>query len=244
MSDHGWLVRKLTSRGALLEGDPLAISQLPMTVRSANANADLARQGHRTVECCVLLAGLACRYRVYKAGQRQIMSFHAAGDLLDLDAFYLGVTDYSVAALTPVRVGFIPHAALRDLAGRRQSIGEALCRDALSDSAVFREWLANVGRRSARERVAHLICEVYARALAVDLAKPHECEFPITQAEMADALGLSTVHVNRVLQELRGDGLLTLSAKRVKIHDWEGFKHVADFDPAYLHLSRQIADVL
>ncbi len=139
--------------------------------------------------------------------------------------------DHNVATLTQVKVASIPHAILLEWMRNHPHFARLLWRDTLIDASIFREWVLNVGRRSAIERIAHLLCEMVTRLRAVGL----ECDLPITQAKLADATGLSAVHVNRTVQELQGDGLIELSGKTVAMLDWERLKRTAGFDPGYLH---------
>src|SRR3712207_4139041 len=164
------------------------------------------------------------------------MAFHIAGDIPDLQSLHLKVLDNSIGTITPCKVGFIQHEALRDLCLRYPRITSGLWRETLIDASVFREWMVSIGRREAYNRIAHLLCEMVLRMKAVGLAEDHRCELPITQAEFGDALGLSTVHVNRTLQELRAAGLITLKGSTLTVLDWEELKRAGDFDPTYLHL--------
>jgi len=164
------------------------------------------------------------------------MSFQIAGDMCDLHSFLLGEMDHSVGTLTPCKVACIPHAALSDIIDKYPRIARALWRDTLIDAAVFREWMVGLGRRSSYGRGARLLCEGYVRCEAVGLAVDHRFPFPITQTELGDATGLSLVHMNRTLQELRRDGLITFRDKTVDITDWEGLQRAGEFDPKYLHL--------
>jgi CRP-like cAMP-binding protein len=138
-------------------------------------------------------------------------------------------------------VGFITHEALRDLCERYPRITSAFWRETLIDAAIFREWVMNVGQREAYSRMAHVFCELIVRLRAVGLVEDHACTLPITQGEFADAIGVSTVHVNRVLQEMRANGIIELSGDRLKVPDWETLKRAGDFDPIYLHLKREQA---
>ena len=144
--------------------------------------------------------------------------------------------DHTLGALTAGRAAYLPHAAVRDLTDRFPNITAAFWRDTLIDAAVTREWLAGVGRRTAHQRVAHLICEVFVRSRALHLIEEETFELPITQAELGDALGLSTVHVNRVLQDLRRDELIRWRGKSILIQDWDRLRVAGDFEPHYLHL--------
>jgi CRP-like cAMP-binding protein len=188
-----------------------------------------------------VLKGFACRYKVLGDGQRQIMSFHMAGDIPDLQSLHLGVMDHSLGTMTAVTAAFIPHTAVHDLNRRLPGVAAALWRDTLIDAAVFREWLTGVGRRSAYTRTAHLVCEVFVRMSSLGLADRDSFQLPLTQVAMADALGLSAVHINRVLQDLRGEGLIASRGRTVVIRDWTGLAKAGDFDAGYLHLRRMPA---
>jgi CRP-like cAMP-binding protein len=189
----------------------------------------------------VLLSGFTCTYKMTGNGKRQIMGFGIPGDIPDLQSLHLDVLDNSLGTLTQCRVGFIPHETLRDLCNRFPRITAAFWRETLIDAAIFREWVMNVGQREAYQRMAHLFCELMVRLRAVGLAEDHACDLPITQGELADAIGVSTVHVNRVLQEMRSHGIIELRGDRLNIPDWETLKRVGDFDPTYLHLKRDQA---
>jgi len=234
--EHARLIRKLETIAVLSIAEKRAIAGIPMRLKSFEENTDLSREGEAPTECCLVIDGLVCRYKLLGAGQRQIMSLHLPGDIPDLQSLHLGVLDHSLGSLTVGRAAYLPHAAVRDLTDRFPNITAALWRDTLIDAAVSREWLAGVGRRSAHQRVAHLICEVFVRSRALHLIEEGLFELPVTQAELGDALGLSTVHVNRVLQDLRRDDLITWRGKSILVKDWERLRLAGDFDPAYLHL--------
>jgi CRP-like cAMP-binding protein len=180
-------------------------------------------------------------YKVTVEGKRQIVAFNVPGDVPDLQSLHLKVLDNNVGTISPCRVGFIHHEVLRDICERYPRITAAFWRETLIDAAIFREWMTSLGRREAYARIAHLLCELLVRLRAVGLAENHTCELPITQAEFADALGLTTVHVNRVLQELRADGLIRMKGQQLTIPDWEKLKEVGEFDPTYLHLEQAAA---
>jgi len=235
-TDHERLIRKLKSIHRLNADDEAAIGELPLRHKSIEENSDVVREGDAPNECCLLLQGFLCRYKIVGEGQRQIFSFHIAGDIPDLQSLHLDVMDHSLGALTPCKLAFIPHEALAAILRDRPNLASAFWRDTLIDAAVFREWLAGVGRRNAHQRIAHLLCEVYVRLEAVDLAPGLRFPFPVTQAELGDSLGLSTVHVNRVLQDLRRDGLIASEGPTTRILDWSRLTRAGDFDATYLHL--------
>jgi len=186
-------------------------------------------------ESGLLIEGFACRSKTTDAGKRQILSIHIPGDIPDLQSLHLHVMDHDVTTLSRATVGFIPHEALRALTRERPTVAEALWRETLIDAAVFREWIVNVGRRSAVVRLAHLLAEIGRRLQTMGLAPGDRFELPMTQLDIADALGLTPVHVNRVVQELRRAGLLELRKQSVFLPDVPRLKEVGDFDDLYLH---------
>jgi CRP-like cAMP-binding protein len=234
--EHKILFRKLRSISPLADDETQCLAALPFSARSVAADQDIVREGDRPSECCLVVEGFVCRYKLTHEGKRQIFSFHLPGDIPDLQSLHINIMDHSLMTLTPCKLAFIPHESLTELMHQCPRIADVLWRDTLIDAAVFREWMMGIGRRSAETRIAHLLCEVLVRMKAVGLANADACELPITQAELGDALGLSTVHVNRSLQELRGKGLITLRGSVLTVENWGGLKKAGEFDPTYLHL--------
>jgi CRP-like cAMP-binding protein len=234
------LVTKLETITKLTPEERTAVLALPLTVKTVPADNDIVREGDRPAECCLVLDGFLCRYKLLPDGRRQILSFHIAGDIPDLQSLHLEVMDHSLSTLVPSTVGFIPHRAIHDLHDRHSRLAKLFWRETLIDAAIFREWMASIGRRTAVERAARTLCEVLVRMRAVGIATDHHCELPLTQTELADALGILAVHVNRVLQELRANGLIVLSGGSLTVQDWTGLKELAGFDPSYLHLSPDV----
>ncbi len=212
-----------------------------MQVTAIGENQDIVRAGDQPSRSCLLLSGFACVYKLTGDGKRQIVGFSIPGDMPDLQSLHLEVLDTSLSTLTQCRVGIITHGTLRDFCDRYPRITSAFWRETLIDAAIFREWVTNVGQRAAYGRMAHVFCELIVRLRAVGLVKDHSCDLPITQAEFADAIGVSTVHANRVLQEMRANGLIETKGSHVTVPDWETLKRAGDFDPIYLHLKREQA---
>ncbi|WP_441011847.1 Crp/Fnr family transcriptional regulator [Methylobacterium sp. NMS12] len=235
------LLRKLESIGTLSDVERQAIQGLPVRTQTLNARQDIVRDGDRPSHCCLILDGWACRYKLLHEGRRQILSFHIAGDVPDLQTLHLPTMDHSLATVTKATVAFIPHESLRELTVNFPSIGALLWRDTLVDAGIFREWITGLGRRSAFERIAHLFCEMYLKLQAVGLAGDFRCRMPTTQNDLADALGLTPVHVNRVLRDMRGLALITLRSSTLVIEAWDELLRVAEFDPTYLHLEKPVA---
>ena len=232
------LVRKLQGHSELAPGDCDAILALPHTVRTLDSGAYLVREGDQPRYCCVLVSGFAMRHKVTGDGQRQILSIHMAGDFVDLHNVYLETSDHNVQALSRAEVAFLPRSAVSELAAGRPLVARALWTDTLVDAAIFREWVVNVGRRTSIARIAHLLCEVALRMEAAGLARDGVYQMPMTQEQIADAAGLTPVHVNRVLKELGRLGLIVRDKRSVSIPDWERLRHIGDFSARYLHIGR------
>jgi CRP-like cAMP-binding protein len=235
------LLRKLRSISPLSEEETHALQAVTFTIKSVASDHVIVREGERPRESCLVVEGFVCRYKFTEEGKRQIFSFHTPGDIPDLQSLHLKVMDHSMMTMTPCKLAFISHDNLTQVFRRYPRIGDVMWRDTLIDAAIFREWMVGIGRRSAYTRIAHVLCEVYVRLRAVGLANGYECDLPITQAELGDALGLSTVHVNRSLQELRGDSLVELHKGSLTVLDWDGLQKAGEFDPMYLHLDGEAA---
>jgi CRP-like cAMP-binding protein len=235
------LIRKLESIAPLAPEEKAALLRLPLRLKAVAADQDIIREGDVPSECCLIVEGFACRYNVTAHGRRQILSFHISGDLLDLQSLHLSVMDHSVATMVPSQLAFIQHDDLHSLMHNHPRLVGLFWRDTLIDAAVFRQWTLNVGRRQAPARMAHLLCELLVRLRTVELVEDHAFDLPVTQVELADALGISSVHANRVLQDLRNQGLISLHGHTLKVLDWQGLKTVGEFDPTYLHLVKRAA---
>lgn len=234
---HERLIAKLQSIASLSGEEAEALRGLPVTITSVNDHDVVAREGDRPSRCCLLVDGFLCRYKAMPHGRRQITSFHVPGDMPDLQGLHLAVMDHSLGALAPSTVAFIPHSALVELVDHHPGIAAALWRETLIDASIFREWIANIGRRTSYQRVSHILCEVFRKTEAVGLVEDGLCPFPLTTADIADATGLSPVEVNRALHKLEGEGLVLLSENQLAIPDMEILRRIGEFDPAYLHLA-------
>jgi CRP-like cAMP-binding protein len=230
------MIRKIESIFTLTDDERQALESLPMQMAAIKANQDIVRMGDAPSRSCLMLSGFACTYKISVKGRRQIVSFAIAGDIPDLQSLHLKVLDNSVSTISPCSVGFVTHGDLHGLCTRYPRIAAALWRHTLIEASIFREWVMNVGQREAYQRMAHVLCELVTRLRTVGLVEDHACDLPITQVEFADAIGVTPVHVNRVLQAMRADGLIELSGERLNIPDWEKLKEVGEFDPTYLHL--------
>src|SRR5262245_52229905 len=215
----GSLVRKLERLIPLSDAEKQALRAAPTQMPRHAARQHIVPDGSRQTDISLISHGFACRYKLVGDGRRQITSFLIPGDICDLRALLLRRMDHAVAALYPCEIATIPHQKLFDIIEKYPRIGLALCANTMFDAAIYRQWLPNVGRLSAYARIAHLLCELWSRMHAVGLTTDGSFRLPATQTDIGDAAGLSTVHVNRTLQHMRVDGLITLRANLVTVLD-------------------------
>ena len=230
------LLRKLEAFGPLPEDDRRFLDALISRPRQVPADSDLIMEGSAPQVVNVILEGFACRYKLLPDGRRQIVAFLVPGDFCDLHVFVLKTMDHSIGTLSPTTLVEIPRARVIEMT-ERPALARALWWATLVDEATLREWLLNIGQRDAETRIGHLLCELHARLQVVGLANGGRFAFPITQAEIGDALGISAIHVNRSLQVLRGEGLITLRHREVVLEDPARLRRFSSFNPNYLHLT-------
>jgi CRP-like cAMP-binding protein len=233
----GRVIRKLERLAHLEETDRQAIQALPARIETHPAHSVVVKDGARATHCTLLIGGFACRHKEMRDGTGQIVSFHLAGDILDLQHLFLRHSDHAVRTLSPATVARVAAQDLRALAAARPRVAEALWRDALIDASIAREWVMNIGRRGALARIAHLLCEYAARREAAGLGSPERFDLPMTQEQIGDATGLTSVHVNRKLHDLEEMGVIARDRRDLHIRDWPRLMRIGDFDPAYLHLA-------
>ncbi len=233
------LLEVLELRSPLSEEDRQAILALPYTLKSLAPGSYAVREGEPPTGCGVLVSGFAYRQKLTGDGGRQILSIHIPGEALDFQNIFLNVADHSVQMLTRGHVALIPRADIQRIARSSASIGHAILVQILVEASIFREWILNVGRRDAKSRLAHVLCELAVRLDASGLADDMGYHLPMTQAELADALGLTPVHLNRVIRSLEADGLISRSKRQLSFPDWERMRDLADFNDRYLHLAVQ-----
>jgi CRP-like cAMP-binding protein len=230
------LVTKLQRSLDLDAAERFAVSAVPVHEIEVRADQDIVHEGDRPVRCFLILEEVTCVSQSVEGGRRQIDSFHIPGDMPDLHGLHLDVMDCAMWAVTDCRLAFMEHPAIRRLCEAQPRIAAALWRLTVVDAAIYRQWVTNLGQRPAINRLAHLFCEMMLRMDAIDRAKDGSCALPITQADLSDASGLSFVHVNRTLKDLREMRLVTFAKGQLTIHDWDGLVLLADFRPDYLHL--------
>ncbi len=233
------MLRKLQLWMEFDEADQEAVVTLPHKVRRLGPGQYIVRDGEKPVHSCLLMSGFAYRHKITGDGRRQIMSIHMKGDVVDLQNSLLRCSDHNVQALTNIQVALIPVEAVQELAFTRPTVGKAMWYETLVDASVFREWTLNVGRRDARTRTAHMLCEFALRLEVAGLGEQCDYELPMTQDQLGDALGLTPVHVNRTLKALEKDGLIERYKRSVKIANWKNLAQVGDFDSNYLHLEQE-----
>jgi CRP-like cAMP-binding protein len=236
------LLRKLESHHALDERDRAAVEALPYKLRTLEAQSYTMREGDRPDRFAVLLSGYAFRHKLTGDGSRQIMSIHIPGEALDFQNMFLAESDHNVQMLTRGTVAEIPRPPLEDLVLHNSNVARAIQIFTLVEASIFREWVLNIGRRDARSRIAHLLCEFAYRLTALGIAPDGPYELPMTQEQLADATGLTAVHVNRVLQGLQRDGLIERDRRIIRFPSWDRMRDVADFNSRYLHSREFIGD--
>lgn len=228
-------MRKLEKRFPFSPEDRAAFLALPASMKKLEAGGYVVREADLARHCCALITGFAYRHKIVGDGGRQIVSIQVPGDFIDLQNSFLGIADHNVQMLTAGEVAMIPVRAVQDIAYSHPAIGRAVLLDTLVDGSIFREWIANIGRRDARSRIAHLFCEFAVRLQGTGEHEPHNYRLPLSQDQLADATGLTGVHVNRMIQSLRRDGLISTDKRTVTIENWDGLVTAGDFSRAYLH---------
>ncbi len=226
----------LRAHGRLMEEDCAAIFNLPFRLRRLDAGSYLVREGSIPGICAVLVSGYAYRQKMTGDGSRQILAVCIPGDAVDLQNIFLDISDHAVQMLTGGIVADLPREPLQELVLTRPALGRAIIQLTLIEASILREWVVNVGRRDARERIAHVLCEFAVRLETRGLTFHNGFELPMTQEQLADATGLTSVHVNRVLKGLEADGLISRQRRHIHFTDWRALQDAGDFTRNYLHV--------
>ena len=230
-------VEKLARCGQLSETEKQILGRVTATVSDVKPHTDLILEGDRPSTVHVLMAGFAYRYKILADGARQIVAYMVPGDLCNPHIFILKRMDHTIATLSACKVAELSAADILRMTDHHPGIARALWWSTLVDESISREWISNIGRRRAVERVAHLLCEMVLRLRIVGLVENDRFELPVTQVELADTVAVTNVHMNRVINSLRHLGLITLHGKNVTIIDLEKLQNLAGFTPDYLHLN-------
>ena len=230
------VLARLQLLGHLSEADKAAVRSIPGQIRLLEPGEAVLREGERPTTSVVVLRGFMHRYSFTAQGARQIHSFYMVNDTPSFEAVPMEMMDNTLAAVTPCEVGVITHPDIMELMDARPNVGKLIWRETLVQGAVVREWLMRNSQMVAPAAMAHLFCEIMTRATVAGIASGDGCELPVTQEHLADALGMSAVHVNRTLMVLRSGGLVEFQQGRLTIPDMSKLVEVAEFDPSYLHL--------
>jgi CRP-like cAMP-binding protein len=233
------LLREIGLHAKLSDDDRRAILGLPHRIRTLDAGSYIIREGEEPKHCCLLIDGFAIRQKLTGTGARQILALCIPGDAVDLQNSFLDISDHGVQMLTRGTVADIPRPDLQRLVVSRPAVAEGVIQLTLIEASILREWVVNVGRRDARERIAHVLCEFAVRLEARGLVDHGSFELPMTQEQLADVTGLTPVHVNRVLKGLEADGLISRSRRLIKFADWRALQEAGDFSRRYLHVNDQ-----
>jgi len=229
-------IDKIETRDALTGDERTALTGLPQKLVQTAARARIVEEGEKPTHCCTVVEGIVYRSKLAASGRRQIISFHVPGDMVDLHTVLFKIADHTIETVRNSAVVLIPHIAILKTAEEYPALARAFWYDTLLDASIQREALLNNGRRDARARTAHLFCELAVRLKRVGLVDGGSFELPLTQTDIADALGITPIHTNRVMAKFRNDGLIAFGGRSVTIFDWKALVAIGEFDATYLHL--------
>jgi CRP-like cAMP-binding protein len=229
------LVDRLERHGVLPKSAARALLEMPMTLRVLEPGSTIVRESERPQLCAVLVSGFAFRQKLTGVGARQILAVCVPGDIVDLQNLYLDVADHSVQMLTEGKVLVFPRQALQQISETEPLVARAILTEVSLEASIFREWITNIGSRNAKTKVAHLLCEFAMRLEGASRLAEADYELPMNQEDLGDALGLTAVHVNRMLRLLHDDGLVIWTRRSIKLLDWRRLRDAADFNGRYLH---------
>ena len=233
------LLMKMRAREEIDEAEARVLAALVSETRDFAADSNVVRAEVEQCASNLLLDGMMCRYKDVANGERQIMELHVPGDFVDLHSFILKKLDHNVMALVPSRIAVVPHERIADVTRKHPHLARTLWLSTLIDAAIHREAIVSLGRRTALARIAHLFCEMYVRLEMVGMTDGSRYKLPLTQADLAECLGLTSVHINRTLKELRERGIASFQSGMVTIEDQAALEHVAEFNPSYLYLEQR-----
>lgn len=231
-------LNRLLSRSMLNQEERQAVLGMDGKLMPVAAHIDFVRLGQQVDQSCLIVEGLVGRFGQKRDGVRQITCLYIPGDMADLPSVVSPKSAWGLVALTKTMILRVPHAELRRIAAKHPAIAESFWRDCVADGSIFSEWVVNVGRRDATARLSHLLCKMAIRCEAAGRGDRHSYSLPITQADLGDATGLTNVHVNRTLRDLRIGSIVTVRSSKVIIHNWDGLVRTGGFDDAFMLLDR------
>jgi CRP-like cAMP-binding protein len=232
-------LKKLRKRTEISAEEERAIRNSVAETRRIPADEIAIRSGEKLHSSTLLLDGWMARSKDLVSGERQITELHVPGDFADLHSYTLKCLDHDVVALTDCTVGLVPHERIEELVERYPHLGRVYWFSTNIDAAIHREWALSLGQRSAISRMAHLFCELHERLDVVGRTRGNRYELPLTQRELSECLGLTVVHANRTLQELRRRGVVEFENRQLTMVDKRGLQQIAEFDDAYLYLDKR-----
>lgn len=230
------LIRKFQRGAHLATRELVALESVPVRIKHFDEERDIVSSCSGSSDCFLLLSGFVVRYRLISSKKRQIYGIQLKGDMPDLQTLFLDKSDHNISNLGPVTIGLVAKSDLRWIIDTFPNIAHSIWRDTLIEAAISRAWMSRIGRRNAEQRVAHLLCEFIVRSRRAGAAKDNIVEMPLTQNVIADAIGLSSVQVNKSLMRLKCMGLIQLRYRKLEIFDFIGLCEIAIFDPIYLHI--------
>ncbi len=229
-------IDKIETRDRLTNDERAALRALPQKLMRTVARTQIVSEGERPTHACMVLEGMVHRSKIAATGRRQITSFHVPGDMVDLHTVLFKVADHTIETVRSAAIVLVPHDAILKTAEEYPALGRAFWFDTLLDASIQREAMLNIGRRDALSRTAHLFCELAVRLKRVGLVNGNSFDLPLTQTDLADALGVTPIHTNRVLARFRSQGLIELNGRSITISDWKALAAIGEFDATYLHL--------
>ncbi|EQB12717.1 Crp/Fnr family transcriptional regulator [Sphingobium lactosutens] len=243
MSRHPALqpfVRKLSERSHLSEDERHILLDLDGQKAEFAPHRDIVRPGELTDFCCLIVSGMAARFGQLPDGTRQITAVYIPGDMCDLYSLMLPKVEWALQALSSRLVILkVPHRKMLEIVRAYPGIAEACWRDCVADASILSQWVVNIGRRDALTRTAHLFCELGLRMETAGLGSRTAFELPVIQSQLADALGMTPVHMNRIMRALRQQELLTVRGREVQVRDWNALARAAGFEPGYLAIDHR-----
>ncbi len=232
---HGRLIARLQAISGVSLDDRAKLERMPYTVKTFAKGDIIARPGERPLSCCVVLSGFVCRQRIV-ATRNQVTSIYVPGDMPDLHMLHMPVMDRELCSVGDSTIALVSHSSLRKVLEGSAALTNAFWRETLIQAEIHREWVDNLGSREALPRVAHLLCEIAARLESVGLCKQVSFDAPFTQGIIAQAFGISVVHMNRTVQEMRRQGLIEWQGHTIELLRRDDLETLAEFSPTYLHV--------